>query len=444
MHDQTGERMPSNAIITIKRGATEIQVQSEKKTEEYMEFPILYNEPSGNWTVFAMSGQLTSEAQFFIKEKESIEVTIVNETVTLVNTGNVIYNNSVLIKIGNESQTIPVFLNIDEMKEYKLKAPNGEYEVEILSNGESKLKQNVVLTGRAVGIKDLSVSSVKEFFLGPFGLILLGLILLIILFIILRRRHKRNPYGINTSKKKVRQQPSQVNTVWENREMPLSKNSKLETKNRANLSISIKGNKQEVSIVNIKTKNLGDLQSKKANIEETLQKIISIAENKRAFVYENQDNLFFILTPSKTKNLKNENTALEIAQDAKEILLNYNRIAKHKTNFGIAIESGFIVEKIQGGILEFMTLGNLMTTIKRIASSSQGEVFIGESIRGKLTNVRTEKQEMGKGSFNKLKDIKYHDEGHSRYMNSFINKAKDNMDAIKNQNNKNNENIDEE
>lgn len=44
--------------------------------------------------------------------------------------------------------------------------------------------------------------------------------------------------------------------------MPLSKESKLQTKNKASLSLSIKGNKQDISIVNVMIKNLGEVQEK--------------------------------------------------------------------------------------------------------------------------------------------------------------------------------------
>ena len=434
LHDQTGNKINSNAIITIKKGETDIQVQSEKQTDEYLEFPITYNEPPSNWTVFAISNQLSAESQFVIIEKKDINVDITNETITFINTGNIPYNDTVLIKIGNDSREVPIFLEVDETKKYELKAPDGEYEVEVLNEkSESKFKQNVVLTGRAIGIKDISKSSLKEFFTRPFIWIFIVLLLLSIAFIFLRKAHKRNPYGRlfgrGLFKKKVKQ--PQINAPWENRVMPLSKTSKLVTKNKANLSISIKGNKQDVSIVNVNIKNLGEIQNNKGNAEEELQKIINIAENKKAFVYENQNNLFFIISPSKTRTLQNEPIALEIAQTAKEILSSHNRISKHRLDFGISIEYGSIVEKTENGIMEFMSLGTLMTNAKKIASASQGEILLGEKIKEKLTNVRTERQDNGRIVSYKIKDIKYHDEEHSRFIKSFLKKAEENKDNFK-------------
>ena len=182
--------------------------------------------------------------------------------------------------------------------------------------------------------------------------------------------------------------------------------------------------------MDITIRNLGEVQEKGGNSEEPLQKIINLAENKKGFVYENQNTLFFIFAPSRTKTFQNESTAFELAQTAKEILSNYNKIAKYKLDFGISLEVGSIVERTENGFMEFMSLGILMSNLKKIASASQEEVLLGERIRGKLTNVRTEKYDNGRIVFYKIKDIKYYDEGHSRYIKSFLVKARENKENV--------------
>jgi len=430
LHDQTGEKIDSTAIITIKRGTTEIIEgggPSEKETGEYMELPIAYNEPPSNWTVFAMSNQLTAESHFVVIENKEIKAEMVNETLVITNIGNVLYNGTITIKIGNSSEERNLSLAIDGKKEYKLGAEyEGMYTVELVDeNGESKLKEEATLpktrtSASGYAIRDSSQTD-RQFFARPLFWIFIIIVFLAAAFILIKKMRKKNfNSGGGIFKKKVKH--PKVNVAWENRAMPLSKNSKLETKNKANFSSSIKGSKQDVSIVNVMTKNLGEVQANKGNVEEPLQKIINIAENKKAFVYENQNNLFFIITPTKTRTFKNEAIALEIAQDAKEILSNYNRIAKHRLDFGISIEYGSIVEKTEQGVMEFMSLGTLMSNSKKIASAAQGEILLGEKIKDKLTNVRTEKQDNGKVVAYRIKDIKYHDEEHSRFIKSFLKK----------------------
>jgi hypothetical protein len=446
LHDQTGEPIDSTAIITIKRGTTEIVEgggPTEKSTGDYMTLPIAYNEAPSNWTVFAISNQLTTETHFVVLENKEIKAEMINDTLVITNIGNVPYNDTIIIKIGNTSEPFNLSLGVDENKKIVLNAAEGDHDIEVMDeNGESKLKDTITitksrLTGNAIQIRDASVIGIGGFFTRPIVWVFIGLILLGIIFVILRRRKKKNQYGSEKTgstniggglfKKKINQQSEVKNIPWENRAMPLSKESKLQTKNKANLSLSIKGNKQDISIVNVTIRNLAEVQEKKGNPEEPLQKIIYTAENKKAFVYENQNNLFFILTPSKTRTFKNEDAALEIAQTAKEVLLAHNKIAKYRLDFGISIEYGSIVEKTENGVMEFMSLGTLMSNAKKIASASQGEVLLGEKIKEKLINVRTEKQDNGRIVFYKIKDviykikdIKYHDEEHSKFLKNFV------------------------
>ena len=429
LHDQTGEKIDSSAIITIKRGTTDIQIQSEEATGTYFEFPIAYNEPAANWTIFALSNQLSREITFVITEKAAVEVAITNSTVTFTNKGNVVYNETVIVKIGEESIGVPILLNVNEAQEYELKAPNGQYTVEVLNgNGESQLSKIVPLTGKSIEIKNLSQSSFKEIIETPFVWIFIIFVFAAVVFILMKRAKTPKFSSGSLFKKKIKQ--PKINAAWENRAVPLSKNSKLETKNKAIFAPSIKGNKQEVSIVNIKIKNLGEIQNKNGNAEEPLQKIINIAESKKAFVYENQENLFFIISPSKTRTLQNESIALEIAQGAKEILSDHNRISKFKLNFGISLEYGSIVERTDKGIMEFMMLENLLNNAKKIASVSKEDILLGEKIKLRLTSVRTEKKENERIPCYKIKEMKYHDEEHSRFIKSFLKKAEEKKGQI--------------
>jgi hypothetical protein len=427
LHDQTGEKISSDSIISIKKGTgtnSIVQQQSEIPTDEYLEFFIAYNEPPSNWSVFAVSNQLTAEATFTIIEKKAIEVEVLNDTVLITNKGNVFYNDSVVIKIGeNQTVDLNVSLNVDENKEYKLKAPDGTWEVEVLnSKGDVLLTAMATLEGKAVGIKE---NGSKTGFLKFIGTVVWAFIILLLgfgAFIFFKKGYKKTLFGKIGFKKKVRK--PELNSAWENRAIPLSKNSNLEAKNKANLSLSIRGEKQEVSIVTIHIKNLGEIQSKKGNTEETLQRIVNLAEDKKAFVYENQESLFFILTPLKTRKFKNETIALEIAQRAKDMLLEHNRLFKQKISFGISLNYGEIVEKLEKGELNFMSIENSITNSKRIASIAKEDILISERMRGKLTGIRTEKDEsVEKIAVYKTKEIKYHDEAHSRFIKSFLNRS---------------------
>jgi hypothetical protein len=104
VHDQTGEKIPfTSSIITIKKQNNEIILQTEKPTEEFLEYSIDYKEPPSEWKVVAVSNKLMSEDSFKILENKQLEVVIINRTLQIKNIGTVPYTDSAIINIGNES-----------------------------------------------------------------------------------------------------------------------------------------------------------------------------------------------------------------------------------------------------------------------------------------------------------------------------------------------------
>ena len=137
LHDQTGDLIDSNAIITLKKAKNEIVQQTEIATNEYLEYDLSYNEPPSNWTVVGVSNMLSSEAVFYILENKEVSVDFINGTVLITNVGNVLYNDSVVVKIGESNLNFDVYLDVDDSKRYELSAPNGEYEIEVITDGKN-------------------------------------------------------------------------------------------------------------------------------------------------------------------------------------------------------------------------------------------------------------------------------------------------------------------
>jgi len=410
LHDQTGENIEANTIITIKDDEDIILEQIEKPTGEFLEFLISYNEPPAGWSIVAVSNKITGEANFEIIEKEAVNIELINKTVIITNVGNVFYNKLISIKIGNESKSINVSLEVDESQKYILTAPDGEYQIEIMVDGENKINQNVMLTGRSINIKEAS-NNVLTLVRYPIVWIFITAIMGFIAFIVFKKGYKRSFFGYIPSyfKKKDFGKP-----------LPLRKGSLINTRNKAEISLSIKGDKQNVSVVCLKIKNLKDIESKKSNAEEILQKIVNFAEGKKAVIYENLGNLFFIFAPVKTRTFSNEKNALEIAQMIKKVLEKHNKLAKQKIEFGISLNYGTIVAKKEKESLKFMSMGTLITTAKKIAALSNKEIFLCEKINDKLkTSVKTDKHEREKTKYFTIKEIKNKEE-HKKFLEGFV------------------------
>ncbi|VVB84115.1 Uncharacterised protein [uncultured archaeon] len=405
LHDQTGVPINSTVFITIKDSADKILEEKEVNTDEFMEYSVASDTPPAEWKVYAVSNKLTSEDTFLIKIKESIKVSIMNKTIQITNDGNVFYNKTLLVKVEDNPLNIGVSLDVGQSKKYVLTAPNGQYIVKVLTNDGNEVSETMSLTGNVIGIKELSAGS-----LTTFAWILVILILLAVAFIFFKKLRKKPFYGRKIFQKR------------EPKPLPVMRENSIVTPvNRAEVSLSIKGNKEDVSIVGIRIRDLRDL--KRGSTADTIRKIISNAENSKAVMYENNDYLLFIFAPSRTRTMKNEKSALEFAESAQKILLEHNRMFNQKLDFGISLENGALISKVEDGVFKFMGMGTLMTSVKRIASLSREEVLLSNQINDSLrVSIKAEKEVRDGVPVFILGSIKKEDEAAKKFINKFLNR----------------------
>ncbi len=415
LHDQTGEKiLNTTATLTIKNENDKLKEQVTIATDEFFEFFIEYNEPVSEYKIYGISGELEAKTTFKILEKKEISIELINKTVTIKNIGNVEYcNKTVLVKIGNESLNIDVCLDVNNEQKYFLTAPNGEYHVEIISEDGTKISEEIALTGKAIDIKEsrTKMGNIKYYFAWIFVIAILGFVT----FIIFKKGYNKKflAYIPSFKKNKIKKEEGE-------KLIPLKKKSLVKSKNKAELSLSIKGNKQDVSVIGLKIKNLDKIQSQKSNAEKTLQKIVETIEEYKAATYENQSDIFFILAPAKTRTFKNEKTAIKIAEKIKLILDEYNKLAKQKIDFGISLNYGTMIIKLEKSTLKFMSLGTLMTTARKLASLSNSEILLSETMNTKLgREVKTEKKEKANLKIYQLQEVKNTEE-HKKFLKSFL------------------------
>lgn len=384
LHDQTGNPISSTVFITLKDSSDKIIDQKEISTDNSSyEYLIKQNEPPSDWTVYAVSNQLTAEDNFTIVPKESIDIQIMNQTVLITNTGNVPYNKTLLVKIGDTPLNLQVDLNVGENKKYVLTAPDGEYNVNIISDEGTGVNKVMSLTGNAIDIKEAGMVS----WLTVLWIVII-LILVVIVVLFFRKVYKKPFFGRIRHKKEKVQNQKMFSLKPKDNYRVLN-----QTGNKAELSLSIKGEKQDASVVCIKIKNLREGRHG-GSVSESIKKIVDIAEDNKAAVYENQDYLFIIFAPSNTKTFKNERVALNVAEEANVILTEHNKKFNQKVEFGISLNYGTIVAKVESNIFKFMSMGSFMAISKKIASLSKGEILLSSQINDslRLQQVKTEKE----------------------------------------------------
>ena len=404
LHDQTGEKISSTAKITIKDNLGTIIEEKEIPCDEYLEYPIKYNQPSAEWIVSAVSGSLSSETKFKIIELEKAEVTILNKTLIIKNIGNVPYNKTVLVKIGDSPMNIQASLGVDEEQKYILSAPDGEYQVEIMGK-----TQTVALTGGAIGIKKSGIMNALNFtFVWIFIIGILGFVS----YMFFKKGWNQAFFGYITRKRNNK------------KEIPLTRNCLTTTKNKAELSLSIKGTKQNISLVCLKIKNLKEIESKEGEVEKTIQQIVTTAEDSKALTYENTDCIFFLFVPARTKTFKNEKLAIKTAEHIKRILDHGNKLFKDKISYGIGLNYGAIIGKQDENSFKFMSLGTLMNNSRKIANEAKEDILMSESMKEQsATDVKSEKSEAheeGKTKSYKIKEVKEDNADNQKFIANFV------------------------
>lgn len=387
LYDQTGERISSTVYFAIRNSESEVIQKIEAKTGETAEYKVEKGTLPGTWSLSAFSNELNQRTDFEIKEFEKIGVELINDTLILTNDGNVNYNKSVSIEIGEEVLEIPLELSYGDSTRYKLSAPNGVYEVSI-----EGVKQQVSLTGKAIDVKKIS-SGVKEngnLFLWAFIII----ILIIVLIVVFKRGYKKDFFG------KLKVFPLPVSKRKKDfKEISAEERSKkrIPSKLPSEISLSIKGDKQNSSVICLSLKNYSELSNGAESVSETLSKIVSLVESSKGFVFSNSGSLFFFFAPSKTKTFRNETLALNISEKIKKIIEEHNKKFKVKFNFGISLNYGTIVTKEEEGKMKFMSMGTLMSDSRKIANLSNGtEILISEKLNSKFpSEIKTEAKSFG-------------------------------------------------
>lgn len=422
LHDQTGKNIDSLVVISIKNKNNVILEQVDKQTDSFFEYFIKEQQTPSEWKVIAVSNQITKEENFIIKEKENISIEIINNTIVLKNTGNVIYNKTVFVKIGEEPLNIETYLGVGESKKYYLTAPNGEYQVEIISPEGENVKRSVILTGNVISVKEVSEGAMK-LARHPFVWIFILLVLGITLFLLFKKTKRKILFG-NFSKKNN-------NSMHEKERVFSQRNSLVHTTSKTNLLLSLQGTPQPSSVVCIKVKNSQEILSNKNNSKETIQKIVEMAENAKGCIYENNEYLFFLFFPLLTKTFQNEMTTIDLAQSAKKVIDNHNRLFKQNIHYGISVECGDAIAKKTEDSVNFMGLGQFMINARRLSSISQEEVCISEKLKEKIqSNVKLEKRSSERGSYYVVKEI-IDKEKNKKFLSSFVKRLEKNKKEIK-------------
>lgn len=380
--DQTGINMKQEVSMIIRNEQKERFYEKIIKSEEGINYEIPKNSPSGYYEIDASAGEINISRSFFVNQKAISIFDLVNDTLVVTNVGNIPYNKDIEIELNGKPFVKNINLELGESTSFKLTGSEGDYNVKV-SDGFTELsKTGVSLTGRVVSVKDVGEELVLT---SPIFWIFFFIILILILLFLFRSVFKKRSFAFHSLKSIERN--NDIGFSEDKNEMkikPLSVYApdvkKTDAKgsilsNKADQVMVMSGDKSKVAVMAIKIKNkLG--KSEKKVLEQAMESVYI----KKGAVYEQGDFIFAIFSPLMTRSSNNEQTAMEVAYNIYNNLNNYNKKFKDVIEFGIAVNSGEIINKVENGKLKFTALGNSLIATRRLADSSKGEILLSRNV----------------------------------------------------------------
>jgi hypothetical protein len=444
--DQTGILMSEEVSVIIKDKEKNRVFEKLIKAGETIEYKIPTNRSAGYYEIEVSTENISALKKFYINEKAILSFELINDTLIVTNMGNIPYKKDFQIELNGKPFVKRVNLDLGENKKYKLSG-NGAVDIKV-SDGESLLTQSgVALTGHAISVEDVKEGGIKVFNTPIFWIFFILIIAGITLFFF-RNIFKKKSFAYPTTytplkkaeKKEIlaiksplthspgaqrtqiqksqnqrapiqdfrkSQETTQKTNVASSLKEPMKDNlaatKKFGTQNsqkeapfvipakapdKAEQVMVLKGQKNRATVIALKIKNkVGSFA--KQGIESSIEHVYE----KKGAVYEQGDFIFIIFSPLVTRSFKNEVEASKVAEKIVDLLKEHNRKFKDPIEFGIGINSGEIISKVEDKRLKFTALGNLIILAKRLASSSDGNILLSKEAYSKAsTEIKADKK----------------------------------------------------
>lgn len=387
--DQTGISVNEEVSVVVRNELKERLYEKIVKSDEGINYEIPKNLLSGYYSIEASTNNMNVSKSFFVNEKAIVNFDLVNDTLIVTNVGNIPYQKNIEVELNGKPFIKFINLGLGESTSFKLTGSEGDYNVKVKDGDNEFSRSGVPLTGKVV-----SVNAVQEGLSlnNPIFWIFFFVILILILLFLFRSIFKRRSFAFHSFKPLGNSGSSSTNQFSRNDQISKEKSSGFKPKpvifdnasevrrldfkgntisNKADQEMVMSGDKSKVAVVVIKVKNRLARNEKKV-LEQAMESVYS----KKGAVYEQGDFIFAIFSPLMTKNLNNEHAAILTAQNIHRILSEYNKKFKEIINFGIAVNSGEIINKIENGKLKFTALGNIFISAKRLADISKEQVLL--------------------------------------------------------------------
>jgi len=366
---------------------------------------ITSNFAPGNWVVSIQLGDLETTRVFYVEEVMDAEFTLEEDSLVVVNIGNVPYSNPVAVEIGEVTEIKEIEVGVGEEVRFRLFAPDGVYDISVRDDGEeASYLGSGILTGRAVSVGDgggfLGVSHIIWF--------MIILVLVFVAMFLHRKYRSRDFVGSVPKLSKIIPKISKGST-------PVAPVAAVKGSGEIQ-----SGKKEEGAVVALKIKNLESVRKSRA--KGVLNEILHSAKTSRAKIYIDGDYRVIMFSPILTKDKDNNMRAVRIAKAIEKALVEYNNKSADSVEFGIGVNVGDMIVESSHGRFKFTSLGNTVATAKKISDQSDSEVLLSKKLHRKVVGAVKGEKLRDKDMW-KIKKITSR-EKHADFIKNFINRQK--------------------
>jgi len=383
--DQTGVNIDDEVSVIIRGEFGERDEFGERffekivSSEETIKYDIPTNFPSGYYDIEVSNGDLINQKSFFVNKKAIVSLELINDTLVITNIGNIPYKKGVEIMLNDKPFVKIVDLEMGESTSFKLTGPSEDgYNIRVTDGNTEIVHSGVALTGRSVNVN--AVGDGKFGISGPMIWIFFIVLLIVIVVFIFRNALKKKSFAFHIKgfkgfgkKKDGKGSDLVVNKPSVSGGAGVKKVDEKGNviQNQADQVLVMKGNKSSAAVLVIKIKNkIG------SNEKRSLEKAMENVYSKKGAVYEQGDFIFIIFSPIMTKKNNNEAEAAKVALSISKLLKEHNNKFRNKIEFGMGINSGQIINKVEQGKLKFTALGNFIVVAKKLAESSNEKLLL--------------------------------------------------------------------
>jgi len=415
LYDQSGEPITQQLLLTIKDSEDNSLYEGLVNSNEQFSFTMNTSTPFGLAKISVEKDDVKQEKTIEVQKLQKVSAEIKSGQLIITNIGNTAYGRKVQIEIGDQVIVKELNLSVGESRSFEITAPDGTYTVKVKDDGSQILSQDgISLTGNAISVNEIG-TRLSDFFVNYPAVWAFLLLIIVFLFYVVYKKRKEAGYSPSYDKRRAREEKKRGGVFIINKDEVSQKGvfsefgntkgevishkevSKRINPEKINIMGDIKkaeqvlvlhGQKQKASIIAIKIKNGKPEGMAKTNLAKALE----YAYDKKGATYFYGDYVLVIFTPMLTKNQKNEDTAIKVSQDIDRVLTEHNKLFKEKMNYGIGVNTGEIINRIEDNTLKFNSIDKTINLTKKIAERANQEVLLSKDIHlSTSANIRVDK-----------------------------------------------------